>query len=259
MRPYRGLTTAAALGWPLLVGVVAVSLYLSGGGSDASIPDASDATPRPSVEPGGPLPTVPPSAGGAATPEASGDSVFHPVEVLDGIPEAATRAPGYLREAFGPGWGDPDRNGCDARNDVLARDLESVVFRAGTHDCVVASGVLVDPYTGRRIDFVRGEHTSELVQIDHVVPLAWAWGYGAASWDPHTREAFANDASNLLAVDGEVNQQKSDGGPSEWVPPDGTFSCAYGTTWVRVLAEYGLTLPSADRRALVGLLASCPG
>src|SRR4051794_39198365 len=36
------------------------------------------------------------------------------------------RAPktGYEREKFSKGWKDPDHNGCDARNDILSRDLE---------------------------------------------------------------------------------------------------------------------------------------
>ena len=35
------------------------------------------------------------------------------------------RAPktGYSREEFGPAWADVDHNGCDTRNDILARDL----------------------------------------------------------------------------------------------------------------------------------------
>ena len=57
------------------------------------------------------------------------------------------RAPqtGYEREQFGDGWVDTDRNGCDTRNDVLARDLTGETFRPGTDDCVVVSGTLADP------------------------------------------------------------------------------------------------------------------
>ena len=60
------------------------------------------------------------------------------------------RAPktGYARDLFGSGWGDPDRNGCDTRNDVLARDLTAETFKPGTRDCVVATGTLADPYSG---------------------------------------------------------------------------------------------------------------
>src|SRR3712207_7317059 len=40
--------------------------------------------------------------------------------------EVRGRAPrtGYEREQFGDGWVDTDRNGCDTRNDVLARSEE---------------------------------------------------------------------------------------------------------------------------------------
>ena len=53
-------------------------------------------------------------------------------------------------------------------NRILNRDLTDKTYKANTHDCVVASGVLQDPYTGTRIDFVRGQDTSTAVQIDHV-------------------------------------------------------------------------------------------
>ncbi|MFP5371209.1 MAG: hypothetical protein ACLGI3_10745, partial [Actinomycetes bacterium] len=72
--------------------------------------------------------------------------------------ETKGRAPrtGYDRDLFGSGWGDPDRNGCDTRNDVLARDLTAEVFKPGTRNCVVLTGALVDPYSGRAIAFQRG-------------------------------------------------------------------------------------------------------
>jgi hypothetical protein len=104
------------------------------------------------------------------------------------------RAPrtGYEREEFGYGWADTDHNGCDTRNDVLARDLTGESFRSGS-DCVVVSGTLEDPYSGHTIDFRRGEGTSDDVQIDHVVALSDAWQKGAQRWDDDRRTAFAND------------------------------------------------------------------
>ena len=91
------------------------------------------------------------------------------------------RAPmtGYSRDQFGNGWVDTDRNGCDTRNDVLARDLTGDTFKPGTHDCVVLTGTLADPYSGRTIAFQRGASTSTAVQIDHVVALSDAWQTGA--------------------------------------------------------------------------------
>ncbi|PVZ94471.1 HNH endonuclease [Amnibacterium flavum] len=173
------------------------------------------------------------------------------------LPAAGGSVAGYERDAFGDGWKDPDRNGCDARNDILARDLTSVTFRPGTHDCVVTSGVLRDPYTATVIDFVRGDSTSELVQIDHVVPLSWAWNHGAAVWDDATRELFANDPVNLLAVDGPTNSSKSDSGPAEWMPPDPSYHCAYASRFTEVLTEYRLGIDDADRASLLDIAAAC--
>ena len=65
------------------------------------------------------------------------------------------RAPktGYTRAQFGQAWADVDRNGCDTRNDMLKRDLTGIIYKAGTRNCVVASGVLVDRYSGETINF----------------------------------------------------------------------------------------------------------
>lgn len=79
-------------------------------------------------------------------------------------------AHGYDRDSFAFRSVDTDGNGCDARDDVLARDLTNVKYKyAGS--CVVVSGTLDDPYTGQTINFVRGRTTSAKVQIDHLVAL----------------------------------------------------------------------------------------
>ena len=54
---------------------------------------------------------------------------------------------GYARSQF-PHWSDPDRNGCDARNDTLKRDLTQISFKGGTRDCKVLTGQLLDPFSG---------------------------------------------------------------------------------------------------------------
>ena len=81
---------------------------------------------------------------------------------------------GYDRDAFGFRETDNDGNGCDVREDVLARDLTDVQYK-NSRSCQVASGTLNDPYTGQTIQFVRGVKTSSAVQIDHVVALENAW------------------------------------------------------------------------------------
>ena len=178
---------------------------------------------------------------------------------LDGVPVKG-RAPrtGYEREEFGSGWVDTDRNGCDTRNDVLARDLTDEAFEPGTRDCVVVTGVLADPYGPSTIAFRRGQGTSEAVQIDHVVALSDAWQKGAQSWDADTRAAFANDPLNLLAVDGPLNMAKGDSDAATWLPPNRGYRCAYVARQVAVKLTYGLWMTRAERDASAGVLAACP-
>ncbi len=171
------------------------------------------------------------------------------------------RAPktGYSREEFGQRWADTDRNGCDQRNDVLARDLDSVAYKAGTGDCVVQSGVLnPDPYTGAVIRFERGVDSSSDVQIDHIVSLSDAWQTGAQQLDAAMRERLANDPDNLRAVDGPTNARKGDGDAATWLPPRRDAWCDYGTRQVEIKARYGLWVKPVERDALARLLETCP-
>ncbi|MFC4910737.1 HNH endonuclease family protein [Actinomadura gamaensis] len=158
---------------------------------------------------------------------------------------------GYARDRFGTRWKDTDHNGCDQRNDVLARDLAGV-RRQGR--CVVVSGRLHDPYSGKDIAFAKAKASE--VQIDHVYPLALAWRMGASKWPADRREQFANDPGNLLAVWGVPNRQKSDSGPSDWKPQQ-AFQCAYGRKYVAVARKYDLPVTVQDRAALQGFLARC--
>ena len=144
--------------------------------------------------------------------------------------EVKGRAPktGYDREVvFGQAWKDMDRNGCDTRNDILNRDLTSLVHKPGTGDCKVTSGTLADPYTATSIAFTAGRSTSSAVQIDHVVALSDAWQTGAQQLSQTDREELANDPLNLLAVDGPTNETKGDGDAATWLPPNTGYRCHY--------------------------------
>lgn len=171
------------------------------------------------------------------------------------------RAPrtGYDRDQFGQAWKDVDRNGCDQRNDVLARDLVDETFRASTNNCIVLTGTLHDPYTSTTIAFQRGQTTSDDVQIDHVVALSNAWQTGAQQLDPVTRELFGNDPLNLLATDGPTNQAKGDGDAATWLPPNRGAWCGYVARQVAVKAKWGLWVTAAERDAINRVLGDCPG
>lgn len=166
------------------------------------------------------------------------------------------RAPktGYTRAQFGDGW--ESKAGCDTRNIILRRDLADAVFNA---KCQVISGTLNDPYTGKMIAFVRGETSSQAVQIDHVVALSDAWQKGAQQLSFETREALANDPLELLAVDGAANQQKSDGDAATWLPANKPFRCQYVARQIAVKKKYSLWVTQAEKDAMMNVLSTCPG
>ncbi|MFF1253472.1 HNH endonuclease family protein [Pseudarthrobacter sp. NPDC058329] len=177
---------------------------------------------------------------------------------LAGIPVKG-RAPktGYAREEFGPAWADVDRNGCDTRNDILARDLTNETFKPGTNNCVVATGTLADKYTGTTISFTRGQDTSSDVQIDHVVPLSDAWQKGAQQLSVDQRRQLANDPLNLLAADGPTNSAKGDKDAATWLPPNRAFRCEYVARQTAVKAKYSLWVTQAEHDALGSVLEAC--
>lgn len=187
-------------------------------------------------------------------------------DVLDGIAIVPQRVRGhdYRRAAFGDAWDDNNsapggRNGCDTRDDILDRDLVDKTF-VFTKRCpqAVATGVLHDPYTSATIPFTRGAQVGAAVQIDHLVPLAYAWDMGARDWPDDMRLRFANDPANLLAVAGEVNQDKGDQPPASWMPPNRAFWCQYAMQFIAVLRGYALPVDQASAHELREAAATCP-
>lgn len=238
---------------PLMIGSEAPTPEPIIVGSEApGLPLAS--SPRPSL-----VPVEESLAAGAAVEESRAE-VSTVLAQLETIPVKG-RAPqtGYDRDLFGSGWQDPDGNGCDARNDILGRDLTETIAKPGTHGCVITSGVLQDPFTAETIDFVRGQDTSTLVQIDHVVALSDAWQKGAQLMDPHERAEFANDPLNLLAVDGPTNSAKGDSDAATWLPPNGDFRCDYVARQAAVKAKHDLWMTQAEHDAIRRIVTTqCP-
>ena len=167
------------------------------------------------------------------------------------------RAPktGYDRDLFSDGWGKIGE--CDARNFILRRDLKSITWKASP-PCTVATGILNDPYTARKIYFVRGVSTSNDVQIDHVVAVSDAWQKGAQKLSFSKRYSFYNDPLNLLAVDGPTNQSKSDSDAASWLPPNRKYWCSFVARQIAVKHKYKLWVTSAERDSMSRVLKTCP-
>ncbi len=252
-------------------GVVPAFVYIGATGLDGDNPSAPAATPAATGAPAEPSPTAAaptttpespatptPSAPTAPSSPAPDVQRSEALAALESLPVKG-RAPktGYDRDQFGPAWADVDGNGCDTRNDILARDLTQTALDPDA--CTVRTGLLAEPYGASWVRFVRGENTSALVQIDHVVALSDAWQKGAQQLTPVARERLANDPLNLLAVDGGLNQQKSDGDAATWLPPNKSIRCDYVARQVAVKARYDLWITAAERDAIARILSRCPG
>ncbi|MEZ0342153.1 HNH endonuclease family protein [Mycobacterium sp. pV006] len=198
--------------------------------------------------------------------EADVPTVAPGVDVLAGVAQVPVRmrSGDYRRDAFGESWTDDNsapggRNGCDTRNDILDRDLIDKTYVAISRcPTAVATGVLRDPYTSKTIPFVRGAQTGAAVQIEHIVPLAYAWDQGARNWTDEMRVRFANDPANLVAVDGPTNQDKGDAEPALWMPPNAAFHCQYAMQFIEVLRGYGLAVDEPSVPVLREAASTCP-
>ncbi|WUU83590.1 HNH endonuclease family protein [Streptomyces cellulosae] len=254
---YRPLCTRGETA--VLTVAVAVALLAgcdgleTGGSSVGSGPDAAAGrAASPLTNPDGTKPGL-----GALTAEADKAKARKLVDELT----VKGRGPktGYERDKFGYAWMDTAdgvplaRNGCDTRNDLLKLHGRDVEFRKGS-DCVVVSMNLYDPYTGKDIAWKKAKATE--VQIDHVVPLSYAWQMGASRWSKEKRQQLANDVLNLLPVSGSTNSAKRDSGPASWLPPNKSIRCSYAVRFAQVAEKYELPVTAPDKRMM---LEQCQG
>ena len=139
---------------------------------------------------------------------------------------------------------------CNTREQVLKRDGTGVVVNSS---CAATSGTWRSPYDGATWT------AASDVDIDHMVPLAEAWASGAWSWTTSRRQTYANDLGGpeLWAVTDNVNQSKGDQDPATWQPSLASFRCTYARAWIQVKWYYSLSVDSAEKSALNGMLATC--
>ncbi|WP_093801039.1 HNH endonuclease family protein [Streptomyces sp. Wb2n-11] len=155
---------------------------------------------------------------------------------------------GYSRDKF-PHW-ITQSGTCNTREVVLKRDGTNVQQDSS---CAAVSGSWYSEFDGATWT------AASDVDIDHMVPLAEAWRSGASSWTTAQRQSFANDLSQpqLIAVTDNVNQEKSDQDPGEWLPPRTAYHCMYARMWVDVKHHWKLTVNSAEKSALQSVLNNC--
>ena len=153
----------------------------------------------------------------------------------------------YDRKKFSH-WSDDDGDCINTRHELLMK-LSTSTIETGKNKCTAERGRWLDPYTGKTF------YKASDLDVDHMVPLYWAWQHGADSWTDKQRKTFANDESNLFAVQASVNREKGAKGPLEWLPPDSSYHCQYVTRFKRIVLKYKLSLSNQEQSGMDTLLS----
>lgn len=172
------------------------------------------------------------------------------LSMLRSLTVAPERSTGYDRDLF-PHW-DYLGDDCDVRDRVLI--IEALRGPSTGSSCPVGSGRWFSAFDGVTV------RDPSALDIDHMVPLAEAWGSGARRWTTSVREAFANDlgyAGSLIAVTASSNRSKGDQDPAEWLPPRTAYRCTYVSEWIAVKWRWRLTVDSSEQASLRVLANSC--
>ena len=144
--------------------------------------------------------------------------------------------PEYSRSEFGHSWADMDSDCLDTRQEILLRDS---IQPAHVVNCRVVSGQWFMPYTDDKVKYTSNPRDMD---IDHIIPLRWAWTRGEAwKWSKEKRVRFANDPDNLIAVDLSENRSKGARGPDQWLPPNEQYITEYINLWNNLVIKYWLT------------------
>lgn len=137
----------------------------------------------------------------------------------------------YSRQSFGS-WIDEDRDCRNLRAELLIeQSLSSVTFR-DKRNCIVHSGQWKSKYTNKMY------YLASDVEIDHVIPLKYAWDHGADKWSDSQRIAFYNDPLNLAIVEREMNREKGALPIGSWVPAENVDW--YKDRWYKIHSKYEL-------------------
>ncbi|MFF2025293.1 HNH endonuclease family protein [Streptomyces sp. NPDC058171] len=185
-------------------------------------------------------PTLPASPAHAAT------ATMQLEDALSTLPTAEEDRSGYTSEAF-PRWnaGADLTDGCDTFREVLI--AEAVEAPAVGPGCRLLGGKWHSYYDDQTVSDLGS------LTVDHVVPLAEAWGSGASTWTAERREAYANDRgtpTSLTVATTRTVQEKADRDVANWLPLEGDKYCRYIGEWVSTKHRWSLSADKDEVEAL---------
>jgi len=155
----------------------------------------------------------------------------------------------YKRAKFQKsGWS--TKGGMTIRHQILAaRAMGKFILYDNGSSKKVVLGTWRDEMTGL---VYRAENPFRLLEIDHLIPLKWAWDHGAENWDYAKRNKFANDRRFLLITAKSVNGSKSEKGADLYLPINRDLACTYLVKFQEGVMEYDLK-PTASESTLMNI------
>ena len=184
------------------------------------------------------------------------------LDLLDRLAVDDTPSPvPYSRARFGPGWADPDGNGCTGREEAIIDWATPDSVRQGP-GCRIEAVTLTSLYDGIEIVAATSGDVAQLIQVDHIVSVKDAFRQLCCVTGPDAqrlRVLFYNDPENLRPVSSAANQHKSDYlfGDNRFSYVSDAAACFVADHTVRVKTIYGLSVASSELVALRERLANC--
>ena len=111
-------------------------------------------------------------------------------------------------------------------SEVLKTDITSSNF---SYKCPYTSEVITNYH---KIDY------------DHVIPINYVCQHGGDKWSKEEKHDYYYDTDIAICSSASSNRQKSDKGPSEWLPE--TNQKLYCEYWIYVADKYNIPLSQSD-------------
>jgi hypothetical protein len=156
----------------------------------------------------------------------------------------------YDRSSW-PHWSDDDKDCQNTRHELLIASSTIPVDYKTAKNCNVLTGSWYDPYSNKTFT------GSKQLDLDHIVPLKFAFGHGGDVWSRERKKEFANDYANLLLVSASLNRQKGAKGLDEWLPPNLPYRCEYITKFNAVMNKYKLSYIPSEQRVINRMVKAC--
>lgn len=193
---------------------------------------------------------------------ASPDVTMADLQSLKVVPDHSRRYSYNRKDYSNSTWENMNGSSCwSVRDEVIKRQADPGTLKITPDGCAVESVTMTDPYTGEKMSFNSKKEVQAGIQIDHVVPVAYADSNGASSWDSALKTEYYNDLDpgHLLAVSSHENTSKSDKGPNDYMlssSAPSSFTKAYAQDWVKIIKDYNsksgnMTIEQSDYDAIL--------